>query len=422
MFLKYYPEFEMSQASYSVDQILSVLDKADGKKRQCKVVEVDLDKKRILIHYMRWNRKYDEYLEFDSEYIVKSGSDESSDEFVETFDEPPDSEMKESFGRLLSSLDEEAKKVIAIYDIRCTYNNQNEKSFNKCPVSLLEHSAEAILIKTKDDRGKKLYNKTSLVRKIEALLPTHCNECQIKYSIKLGVAPLFTCYNCFKPSHDCEVVKQFHSLLPRTILSGFVWMCSECFISPGIAETENRDETSNSQEVTGNQQESVNSNSQLGHETTIVNNAIEHEQSNSICPDYKRGCCPHGLRGNRLVDSRKCPNSHPKSCCKFTSFGSKEASGCMRGKNCKFFHPVLCKFSVKKRICTKKDCTFVHLKGTARREPVTVTKTEQKPGVKSNVPKSGADIKSDNLPNDNFLRLEKMIEAIGQNYDMQLAG
>ena len=285
MYLKCYPEFEMSQASYSVDQILSVLDKADGKKRQCKVVEVDLDKKRILIHYMRWNRKYDEYLEFDSEYIVKSGSDESSDEFVETFDEPPDSEMKESFGRLLSSLDEEAKKVIAIYDIRCTYN-QNEKSFNKSSVSLLEHSAEAILIKTKDDRGKKLYKKTSLVRKIimkiEALLPTHCNECQIKYSIKLGVAPLFTCYNCFKPSHDCEVIKQFHSSLPRTILSGFVWICAECFISPGFTETENRDETSNSRQVADNQQESVNPNNELGDETTIVNNAIEQEQSNSI--------------------------------------------------------------------------------------------------------------------------------------------
>ena len=53
---------------------------------------------------------------------------------------------------------------------------------------------------------------------------------------------------------------------------------------------------------------------------------------------------------------------------------------------------------------------------------MTVKKTEQKPGVKSNVPKSGADIKSDNLPNDNFLRLEKMIEAIGRNYDVQLAG
>ena len=37
------------------------------------------------------------------------------------------------------------------------------------------------------------------------------------------------------------------------------------------------------------------------------------------------------------------------------------------GKECKFFHPIVCKFSLGKRLCANKNSKFVHIKGTARK-------------------------------------------------------
>ena len=36
------------------------------------------------------------------------------------------------------------------------------------------------------------------------------------------------------------------------------------------------------------------------------------------------------------------------------------------GSNCKFYHPILCRYSVRERLCTNEKCTFVHLTGTRR--------------------------------------------------------
>ena len=61
----------------------------------------------------------------------------------------------------------------------------------------------------------------------------------------------------------------------------------------------------------------------------------------------------------------KCPNSHPPRCNKYTRFGTGK-KGCKKGKNCQYFHPILCKFSVKDRRCPNDLCTFPHLVGTKR--------------------------------------------------------
>ena len=88
----------------------------------------------------------------------------------------------------------------------------------------------------------------------------------------------------------------------------------------------------------------------------------------NICQKYKSGKCPHGVRGNKLVNGSKCEKEHPKRCFKYCRYGDKHRHGCKEESSCEYFHPSLCKFSVQKRICTNKDCTFVHLKGTRRNE------------------------------------------------------
>ena len=86
----------------------------------------------------------------------------------------------------------------------------------------------------------------------------------------------------------------------------------------------------------------------------------------TVCPQYRKSLCPHGISGKTLVQGKSCEFAHPKPCRKFVRFGMDQQYGCSK-QNCDFFHPALCETSVKFRKCLKDDCTFTHLKGTMRR-------------------------------------------------------
>ena len=73
----------------------------------------------------------------------------------------------------------------------------------------------------------------------------------------------------------------------------------------------------------------------------------------ALCQRYRRGQCPHGLRGNKLIDGKKCAYAHPPKCRKFCSAGVDKRFGCRNGKKCKFLHPILCQSSGKgDQVCT----------------------------------------------------------------------
>ena len=85
----------------------------------------------------------------------------------------------------------------------------------------------------------------------------------------------------------------------------------------------------------------------------------------------KRRQCPHGRTGKTLVAGLPCPKSHPPRCRRFCDYGPKSSSGCNRGKNCRYWHPRLCKHSLRDGRCLNKEtCTFFHLKGTVRSDNV----------------------------------------------------
>ena len=95
-----------------------------------------------------------------------------------------------------------------------------------------------------------------------------------------------------------------------------------------------------------------------------VTPAVESERT--VCPEYKKGICPHGISGKTLVKGNACQLYHPKLCRNFSKFGADPVYGC-NNADCKFFHPALCETSVKFRKCLKVDCTSTHLKGTIRK-------------------------------------------------------
>ena len=138
---------------------------------------------------------------------------------------------------------------------------------------------------------------------------------------------------------------------------------------------------------------------------------------------YKVGKCKHGLRGNKEVDGQKCTSQHPKKCQKYCSFGTNKY-GCKKGDNCTYYHPVLCKFSVQKRLCTNKDCTFIHLKGTKRKEPAVNSSNETKSQVKSSVKVKSRpqNTSAETTSTDNhFLELKRIVETMQSNFQQEIA-
>ena len=80
-----------------------------------------------------------------------------------------------------------------------------------------------------------------------------------------------------------------------------------------------------------------------------------------ICELYKRRTCPHGKSGKKEIDGKPCPHDHPKRCFRFCDFGSRHEKGCDRGKRCRYWHPKLCKYSLRGTACESQECTFQHL-------------------------------------------------------------
>ena len=87
-----------------------------------------------------------------------------------------------------------------------------------------------------------------------------------------------------------------------------------------------------------------------------------------VCEEYKHGSCVHGLKGTREIDGKVCDFKHPKKCLAYCKFGNDYYKGC-NTVNCKFFHPIICRNSMKYKVCIIENCTYTHLVGTRRKAP-----------------------------------------------------
>ena len=83
----------------------------------------------------------------------------------------------------------------------------------------------------------------------------------------------------------------------------------------------------------------------------------------AICRKFRIGTCPHGISGKRIHNGTSCAYEHPKICTRFVNYGPHRY-GCRLGRNCKFFHPIICNDSYQKLCCFNENCSRWHLKGT----------------------------------------------------------
>ena len=292
---------------------------------------------------------------------------------------------REVIGDLLNNADPLAKKVVSAYRYDATYNS-NLESFRKFDAKHLEAAATLLGYTVRGD-NKKLYKNLKILSdrillKIEALFETHCNDCGEEYTNKLDDEPLLSCQVCLQGSHNCDKVQErFDALneVPENLrLLGMVWLCSGCLkknsltlmpaqtpsTSENPAEIVEREQTEEEEEV----EEEAESLSVGERESSRRNRPAQQSNDQEICSAYKFRNCPHGLTGKKLINGKPCEKRHPPRCFRYCKHGDNKRLGCVKGKNCNYYHPRICKDSLTKRECFNKECKFDHLKFTRRKK------------------------------------------------------
>ena len=360
-------------STWNLKDELFVADKKDAKARKCKVKAIDEDNQRIEVHFVGFNRRFDEWIDFNSDRIVDD-PEEEEDEFHDS-SIISDNDIKAALGEL-ASIDVVIPKILPLYS--SDYKQTVKKMNINIPLQTIEYCAEAfeINLRTVDDKKITKLNLIKLiVSKIKSFLPSQCCMCSESFSVKVTDVALFTCAGCKRASHDCEAYKNLKDSFPN-LPKGFIWLCDDCGEEAETPEpkpvTEQSVPAITVQPVIQSAVDTGNSDTGISVDVSGATSAPESApQSNSatlpVCPDYKKTKCPHGIRGNKVIHGNKCKFAHPKPCQKYCQYGSRGEYGCKAGSNCPNYHPRLCRYSLSKKRCTNEHCTFVHLKGTARR-------------------------------------------------------
>ena len=138
---------------------------------------------------------------------------EQNESFVSTHE---DVSIASAIEKLMLRIDDESKVVLHEYNVGMSLETQKKHLMQKFNVTKLEHCAYNLLIKTKNDEGKKLFRKEALVRKIiakiESLFPQYCGECSTEYVYDLKDVPTHTCLQCGVPAHNCLAYQELKKL------------------------------------------------------------------------------------------------------------------------------------------------------------------------------------------------------------------
>ena len=354
-----------------------------------------------------------------------------------------DESIKISIGHLLQNADECSKRVLTAFNPSAK-RNANIKAISSFNLEILEPFATFLGIDLADSEDNKIFTKESLVSRIlhgiQALLPSQCSECSEDYVVEHNheTHPLFTCYQCFQGSHDCDRVREVHeSLSSIGLLAGHVWLCSVCHansnpVKPRRSKSRHNSTSKDDQALNRISQEL---NSQLNSPSQSPEPLDDDQEDENgpptephplvtttvraICSKYKTRNCPHGARGDKIVDGAVCKFLHPKSCFKYSHYGTHKKLGCNKGDNCKFYHPKLCKFSVKDKCCTNKACTFVHLRGTKRKSDKNKPEVNKPPAVSQTAVSKPSP--SETPEPHHFLELKMLMENMRSDFNLKIA-
>ena len=292
-------------------------------------------------------------------------------------------------GGLLNDADALTKKVISSYDPSALYQVNLEKM--KAHGAAYLESCAVYLGFVVRENDKKLYQNQNIlcdrmILKIESLFDIHCDECDTDYRNELTDEPPLVCRLCMQGCHCCDGMKKkaeaLLDLKEKDLLPpGGVWLCHACLkknnlsvlTKPQKPPTSGTDPSAPPLDIIEEETTLEETGERVSprrgrYDSTdeIPPTATGHTHMENICPDYVLRKCQHGLTGKRVIDGRKCQLKHPPRCRRYCSYGEDKKLGCRRSKECKYYHPKLCRQSELSRSCLNRECDFVHLKRTKR--------------------------------------------------------
>ena len=297
-----------------------------------------------------------------------------------------DEAKKLVLGTLLNNADAPSKKVLSSYSFSVPYKTNVDKM--KAHSAVLLEACATYLGFTVREGDRKLYKNQKvlcdrLILKIESLFDIECTECKITYRNELKDTPLLRCRLCLQGSHNCSgmvsKVEALNDLQSKNLIPpGTTWLCHECLkkndlsLQPSqkIAKEKlgpTEDNPAHLHRIDEEEDEENEEDRESPRRGRDKTEATKTNKSSKICKNYIQRKCPHGLTGKRLINDQQCPDQHPRRCRFYSRFGNDKDRGCRKGKDCTFFHPKLCRDSVALRRCLNKECTYHHLKGTARK-------------------------------------------------------
>ena len=298
----------MSTTSVHIGEEIQVLDKNKKGPYQCTVIDIDQNEGKVQIHWTGCNKKSDEWIDLTSTRIVEAKSKNSKDpEFIAALDQ-------------VSKIDAVVDKIVKYYDPDISIDANEENLYKAFPVGTIKECAESLKLATLGDGGKKLLKAQmikNIVTKIRSMLPMECSDCQSKYKLAMDEKPLVSCFLCERPSHNCQRFEGIKQSLPLLIELGFRWVCDNCenYVpsqkkAPAEEDEVYSDSVMNILEKNNPTKPSVhNNNNDLSrHDNRAVQNNLP------ICKHYRKGNCPHGLRGKKEINGSKCKFQHPKPC------------------------------------------------------------------------------------------------------------
>ena len=229
-----------------------------------------------------------------------------------------------------------------------------------------------------------------LICRIQNLLIDKCQFCDHYYATPRNEVPLLQCSLCGQSVHneclkkllgdkylETMTTSEVEKLVNPFNISSLKFMCVQCSCatlpqsSDGLKKSIAKKSTTHDCEVVATTEVPIIKDGDINN--TIYPPPPQHsrklpEVSSEDCQRYLIGQCPHGISGKTEVRGERCKFTHRKRCRKFCNFGTRSGLGCKKGKSCQYFHPILCKYSVQRGLCTNLECKFTHLKHTQRFE------------------------------------------------------
>ena len=262
---------------------------------------------------------------------------------------------------------DEVKAVIQTYNVDMN-GDEIYKQMNKSSKPQLVDTAE--YLNTNSNQLKDPLTR-SIISKINSLLLELCNKCQQYYSALLGDEPTAVC-ECGQPCHEScySDIKEVFTKYP-----GVVFQCARCLKAPtqnvtvkASTPVKPPDQTEDTLDPSKpeDQGKTFKLNVVSAFNLDLLQTMFPTSSPYKTCEKYKRNNCPHGRDGKIEIEGAPCRYLHPKKCYAWCKAGNDSTHGCNNGKECTYYHPVLCKYSVRYRRCLVTECTFTHLKFTKR--------------------------------------------------------